>query len=476
MDATELCFTSAAEIAEKIRQKTVSPIEVVETVLTRIEAWEPRLNAMITVTGAAALDAARRAEAAVLAGDDLGPLHGVPFTVKDLLNTAGVRTTFGSFAMAENVPAADCIAVARMKQAGAILIGKSATPEFGHKPLTEAPIFGRTLNPWDLSRTPGGSSGGAAAAAAAGYGPLHVGTDGGGSIRIPSACCGIVGMKATLGVVPHDQVPEVFANMAYIGPMSRTVGDAALMLDAMSGPDPADPHSLGRATPNFRAAARAEGDLSDLRIGWRIRLGNEVVDGETESLFNSALAVFGELGAGLEARDAPFTNTLPVWAPLTFATWAARFGQHAEALGERMSATLRTWIDEGWNYSAVDLQNAMALRTRIYREVQGWFEDDDLIIMPTLSRPAVSADYQPSEPIEIEGKAVGEMRATWYPYTHPFNLTGHPAITVPCGWTKTGLPVGLQIVGPWFADARVLRAAALFEQAQPWADRRPALD
>jgi aspartyl-tRNA(Asn)/glutamyl-tRNA(Gln) amidotransferase subunit A len=254
MDATELCFTPATRLAQMIRAKEVSAVEVTSAVLDRIEALEPHLNAMLTVSADLARHEARRAEQAVMTGEALGPLHGVPVTVKDLLNTAGVKTTFGSHAFADNVAQADCVAIARLRRAGAVLIGKTTTPEFGHKPLTEAPLFGRTVNPWNTGRTVGGSSGGAGAAAAAGYGPLHVGTDGGGSIRIPSACCGIVGMKATLGLVPHDQAPEAFANLSYIGPMTRSVADAALMLDVMAGPHAADPHSLGRETPDLGAA------------------------------------------------------------------------------------------------------------------------------------------------------------------------------------------------------------------------------
>ena len=185
---------------------------------------------------------------------------------------------------------------------------------------------------------------------------------------------------------------------------------------------------------------------------------------------------FGELGARIEARDGDFTNTLGVWAPLTFALWAARFGHHAQALGEAMTPSLRHWIEQGRGYGAVEVQEALALRTRLYREVQAWFEEDDLILMPTLARPALPIDYDVLEPVEIDGRAAGEMRAAWYPYTHPFNLTGNPAITVPCGWTGAGLPVGLQIIGPWLGDAEVLRAAALFEKIQPWAARRPPLD
>jgi aspartyl-tRNA(Asn)/glutamyl-tRNA(Gln) amidotransferase subunit A len=474
MDASGLCFISATELARRIAAKDVSAVEVVDAVLARIEHWQPKLNAFITVTADEARQAAREAEAAVLAGKPLGPLHGVPFSVKDLLNTAGVRTTFGSHGFEDNVPAEDCVAVARLKAAGAILIGKTTTPEFGHQPMTEAPLFGRTCNPWNRERTSGGSSGGAGAAVAAGLGPLGVGTDGGGSVRIPAACCGIVGMKQTLGLVPHDQSPDSFGLMSYIGPMTRTLEDAAVMLSVMAGPDPRDVHSVGRDAGDLAGAGRAEGDLAGTRIAWRLFLGNDRIDGETRRLFEDAVGVFAGFGAAMEQREDPFESTLPAWAPLTFSAWTSRFGALEQRLGDRMTGSLRRWIAEGRETSAVAVQEALAVRTAAFRQVQSWFESTDLIVMPTLARPAIDVTHDVAEPIEIEGDPVGTTREAWYPYTHPFNLTGHPAITVPCGWTSDGLPVGLQIVGPWLADARVLRAAALFEAARPWRDRWPS--
>ena len=473
MEQQEIVFSSAADLARRIAERSVSPVEVVTAVLDQIDSWQPHINAFITIAAEEALADARRAENAVARGEPLGPLHGVPFSVKDLLNTAGVRTTFGSVAFETNVPDTDCVAVARLKAAGGIMIGKTTTPEFGHKPMTEAPLFGQTRNPWKLERTSGGSSGGAAAAVAAGMGPLAVGTDGGGSVRIPAACCGIVGMKQTLGVVPHDQSPDTFGLLSYIGPMTRTVADAALMLSVLAGPDDSDVHSLGRETGDLLAAGRAEGSLDGKRILWRNFLGNDRIDGETLRLFENAVAAFEELGAELAYSDAPFTNTLPIWGPLTFSIWASRFGALEDQLGDRMSSTLRQWMAEGRDVSAVAVQESMATRTAVFRTVQSWFEEADFVVMPTLSRPALAIGHNPQS-IEIEGEAAGGPRDAWYPYTHPFNLTGHPAITVPCGWTREGLPVGLQIAGPWLGDAQILRAAALFEAARPWSDRRPA--
>jgi aspartyl-tRNA(Asn)/glutamyl-tRNA(Gln) amidotransferase subunit A len=470
---TDLAFTSAAELARLIASRTLSPVELVELVLSRIERAQPALNAFITVTAEAARAAARAAEAAVMRGDPLGPLLGVPFSVKDLVNTAGVRTTFGSVALADNVPAADSVAVARLKRAGVILIGKTTTPEFGHKPFTEAPLFGRTANAWDQSRTSGGSSGGAAVAVAAGLGPLAVGTDGGGSGRIPAACNGVVAFKQTLGLVPHELTPDGFGNQSYMMPITRTVMDSALMLQAMAGPDPCDPHSLGLPSVDFVAAARAEGDLKGLRIAWRPYLGNRKVAREVMALCERAVGTLGEWGAAVEPMEDDFENTEPVWLVLTQSFWNARFRRYVPEFGARMSTTLLRQMDDGAHYSATELQEAMFARTRIYREIQGWFTRYDMIATPTLACTALAIDHDFFAPIEIDGETTDTVRKAWYPYTHPFNLSGNPAVTLPCGWAGDGLPVGLQLVAPHLADARLLRAAALFEAARPWGQRRP---
>src|SRR5215475_10109845 len=267
--------TDALTLARQIRTKAISPVAVVDAVLQRIGALQPTVNAFITVTADEARDAARKAETALMRGERLGPLHGVPFSVKDLLFTKGVRTTMGSFIFADHVPAEDAVPVRRLREAGAILIGKTTTPEFGHKPLTDSPLFGATRNPWNLSRTAGGSSGGAAAAVASGQGPLALGTDGGGSIRIPAACCGIVGLKPTLGRVPHVHQADLFSSTSYIGPMARTVAETVACFDAIVGFDAADSYSRPEPLDDPRGI-----DVRGLRIGWLPRVGNRLVDGE----------------------------------------------------------------------------------------------------------------------------------------------------------------------------------------------------
>ncbi|MGE5271896.1 MAG: amidase [Thiohalocapsa sp.] len=469
----DLAYTPAAELATLVVRRRVSPVEIVDDLLQRITASRASLNAFITICADEARAAARLAEQAVMRGEALGALHGVPFAVKDLVNTAGVRTTFGSVALADNVPAADSVAVARLKAAGAILVGKTTTPEFGHKCFTEAPLFGRTANPWDLSRTPGGSSGGAAAAVAAGLGPIGIGTDGGGSSRIPAACCGVVGFKETLGLVPHDLTPDGFGNQSHITPMTRTVMDTALMLQAMTGPDPCDPHSLGLAVPDFVAAARPDGALQGVRIAWRPLLGNTLLAADVRAACESALAAFAELGAVVTPIDDDFASTEPIWLILTQSFWNARFRQYVPRFGTRMSETLLRQMETGAGHSAVALQQAMFERTRFFREIQGWFAACDIVATPTLSRTALAIDHDFFAPIEIDGVVADTVRKAWYPYTLPFNLSGNPAVTVPCGWGADGLPIGLQLIGPHLGDARLLRAAALLETARPWANRRP---
>ena len=282
-------------------------------------------------------------------------------------------------------------------------------------------------------------------------------------------------MKQTLGRVPHDMTSDSFGCMSFIGPITRTVEDCGLMLDIMAGPHPTDVHSLGRGNSNFMGAARGEGDLTGVKIGWRCYLGNDRMETETQALFESAMSAFADQGADLVNHVTNFESTLQHWAPLTFSLWNARLAHLAEELGEKMTETLRYWMEEGNAVKGVEVQRANEARTRLFREVESWFADIDLLVTPTLTRPAIAVDHDPREPITLDNQTADVPRASWYPYTHPFNLSGHPAITVPCGFTSGGLPVGLQIVGPWLADARVLHAAACFERARHWADRRPAV-
>src|SRR5262245_52440918 len=290
-------------LARQIRTKQVSPVAVVDAVLQRIEALQPKVNAFITVTADEAREAARRAETAVMKGEALGPFHGVPFSVKDLVFTRGVRTTMGSLIFADQVPGEDAVPVRRLREAGAILVGKTTTPEFGHKPLTDSPLFGATRNPWDLSRTGGGSSGGAAVAVATGQAPLALGTDGGGSIRLPASCCGIVGLKPTLGRVPHVHQADLFSTTSYIGPMTRTVAEASACFDAIVGFDPGDPYSRPEPRDDPRDV-----DVRGRRIGWLPRVGNRLVDPDVLAACGAAVGHLEGGGGEAETVEVDFAS------------------------------------------------------------------------------------------------------------------------------------------------------------------------
>ncbi len=477
---TDTAFMSAETLAARIRGGHLSPMDAVRETLARIERTQSTLNAFITVCREEALGAAREAgNAARARGRELGPLHGVPISVKDIINTAGVRTTWGSLLMADNVPQADAVAVQRLRAAGAILIGKTTTPEFAHKLLTDAPLFGTTRNPWNTELTPGGSSGGAAVAVACGMGPLALATDAGASTRLPAACTGVVGLKPTLGAVPHSQVPDGFNNFIHLGLMARTVRDVALMLDVLAGAHPSDPHSVG--TPRMRcleamdAGADAGAAVRGRRIAYRPLLGNRALDAEVRAACDRAAQRFEALGAEVELVDEAFDNAEPPWRVLQQANWAMRFFERLDEVGDRLDPSFVEGIRAGGAYTGMQLQRAVYRRTELYRAVQSWFTSFDFVLTPACSRPPLRADHGALEPIEVNGEVVGDMRAEWVPYLNLFDLTGHPALSVPCGFTEGGLPVGMQLVGRWYEDAALLALAGAFEQAHPWCRHVPPM-
>src|SRR6187200_647491 len=349
MTPSDLAYTSAADLARMIRAKELSAVEVMRATLARAEKVQAACNCFITLCPERALTDAAAADQALARGADLGPLHGVPFHVKDLVNTAGVRTTFASHIYEHNVPKEDSVSVARLKQAGAILMGKTTTPEFGHMPYTEAPLFGRTRNAWAADRTSGGSSGGGAVALAAGVCAIGVGTDAGGSTRIPAACNGVVGFKQSAGVVPHDTAPEAFANISSINPMARTVMDTALMLEAMAGQHPSDPYSYGAPSTGFVAAAKAEGSLEGMRIAWRPLLANTMIDSEVLEACETAAMALGRLGAGVEPMDDDMAPVEPIWFAYSSAMWNARFRDLLPKWGNKLSPTLVRQMELGKN-------------------------------------------------------------------------------------------------------------------------------
>ena len=466
MSADDLTFMSAADLAEAIRRKRVSPVEAVDAVLSRIERVNPRLNAYCVVTAEAAREQARAAETALMRGDEIGPLHGVPYSVKDLVITRGIRTAFGSRIYERNIPDEDAPAVDRMRAAGAILVGKTTTPEFGWKGTTDSPLTGISRNPWDPTKTPGGSSGGAAAAVAAGLAPLAVGTDGGGSIRIPGSFCGVFGLKPTCGVVPVYPTPNT-GTLSHVGPMTRTVRDAALMLAVMAGPDDRDPLSFPGAATDFTCGL--EDGIRGWRVAWSPTFGYAQVTPEVLRVAEAAATRFRDLGCRVESLERPFDDPDPIWAPLFYAGVAARLQDALPEWRDRIDPGLLEVVEEGKRISAVDLKRAEFGRAAFYQDLRKLFLEYDLLLSPTLAVPPFAAGT------ERPADAPRGSRLSWVAFTYPFNLTGQPAATVPCGFTADGLPVGVQIVGARLQDARVLRASAAFEAAAPWAGRRPAL-
>jgi aspartyl-tRNA(Asn)/glutamyl-tRNA(Gln) amidotransferase subunit A len=468
MAASDLAWLPALELAGLIRNKAVSPVEVVDAVLARIERVNPSLNAFCTVTPEDAREAALAAEVAVMTGEPLPPLHGVPFSVKDLVFTRRVLTTGGSRLFADHVPEEDAVVVERLKGAGAILVGKTNTPEFGHKGVTDNPLFGITRNPWNRELTPGGSSGGAGAAVATGLGPLAVGTDGGGSIRIPASFCGIYGLKPSFGRVPSYPRFPGWHGVSVTGPMTRTVRDAALMLDVMAGPDDRDRHSLPADTGGSYVAA-CEAGIAGLSVAWSPDLGYARVDPQVEDLCRHAAERFESLGCHVEVVTPSWDDPEEIFRVIRAAEMHAAWG-HAMVDGkERLDRSLVALLGFGRTIGIETYLRAIQRREEFWTDVQRFLARFDLLITPTVAVPPFAVGRPGVK--EINGQPISPLG--WLPFTFPFNLTGQPAATVPVGFTPAGLPVGLQIVGRRHGERAVLAASAAFEAAGSWATRRP---
>lgn len=471
MKATDSSFMTAAELASAVRKKLLSPLEIVEGLLARIEEINPRVNAYCTVAAEMALEAAKKAEAEVMRGRELGALHGVPVSIKDLTLTAGIRTTFGSKVFEHHVPDEDALTVQRLKAAGAVVIGKTNTPEFGAGANTYNAVFGATRNPWKLSHTCGGSSGGSAVALACGLGPLATGSDLGGSLRIPASFCGVVGFRTSAGRIPIYPSFLGWDTLAVEGPMARTVRDAALMLSVMAGPDDRSPISLPGDSREFLPAVERP-DIRGLKVAWSPDLGVVPVDQEVRTIAGAAARRFAELGCTVEEGEPDLGNVREVIR----VTRALRMVTlHAEKLKnwrEKMNPNLISNIEQGFPLTAKQVGEAEMERTAIYHRVRKFFERYDLLLTPTVAVPPfpVEADY----PKEINGQAMTSY-TDWFLLTYAVTITGLPAISVPCGWTDGGFPVGLQIVGRRLSETTVLRAAAAFEALAPWRDKRPPI-
>jgi aspartyl-tRNA(Asn)/glutamyl-tRNA(Gln) amidotransferase subunit A len=402
-------------------------------------------------------------EATVMREADLGPLHGVPITIKDNVAIGGVPMRNGSLSSVDFVPANDATVTARVKAAGAIPIGTTTLPEFAHKVLTDSPLYGVTRNPYDLERTPGGSSGGASAALAAGVAPLAIGTDGGGSIRCPASCTGVAGLKATLGRIPFEQFPDSFVNYAAVGPMTRALEDIPLLLSVMSGPQIDDPYSY--AVEKF-IPKPANTSVRGLRVAWIESFGSVRPEAEVGALTKHAVELLAAQGARVEALSSPiFDNAFDIYVVIATTAHAARLERLVEQWGDKITASLRQSVARGLNYSAAQWQRASDSRTALFRAVQRLFESYDVLVTPTMNAPPVGLD--------AGGSIESEMYAEWAGYLYPFNLTGNPALSVPCGFTASGLPVGLQLVGAYHDEQRLIDVALAIERAGGWPERRP---
>jgi Asp-tRNA(Asn)/Glu-tRNA(Gln) amidotransferase A subunit family amidase len=474
MNATDLCYTPATELGRLIDGKQLSPVELADAVLARIERLNPKLHAYLTVTADHARELARASEARAMRGALLGRLDGIPYSIKDLEPTAGIRTTFGSRFFEHNVPTEDGVVASRLRASGGVLLGKTNTPHFGYKDMCDNLLGPSCRNPWNLERTSGGSSGGAGAAVAAGLGPLAHGSDGSGSIRIPSALCGVFGLKPSFARVPYWPSADLWAARSHNGPMARTVRDAALLLSVMAGPDPRDPLSIDAPPEDYLAAC--EGDLRGTRAGWSRDLGFAVVDPEVAEIAANAARRFGDLGADVEEAKIDWGQPHEFHKIIYSTNVAARQYDRALARPDWIEPTLMRMILDMGRLSAIDHAKAHLARTAFAERVRATFERYDLLLTPQMPVAAWSAEPGPFEGLADLGGRPAHAIFDRVPFMYPFNLTGYPAANVPCGFTREGLPVGLQIVGRWHRETDVFRAAAAFEAIQPWAQRRPPLD
>lgn len=395
-----------------------------------------------------------------------GPLAGIDVSVKDILDVGGMPTRWGSKLLEETPPAAsDAAAVVRLRAAGARIVAKTTTTEFAHSPLGDSPLTGRTLNPWNPAFTCGGSSSGAGVAVATGATPLSLATDAGCSTRLPASLAGVWGLKPTLGRMPHERLPEGFATIVHLGIVAASVDLLTRGLAAMAGPDANDPMSLGH--PPFAAQPGSPG-LQDSRVLlWRTA-GNEAIDEEVHALLDDVAADVTRLGATVVEADYPLANPQDCWAVLQQVGWGGRFGGLSEAERARLSPSMLAGIDAGLAISGRQLNAALIQRTGYFRSIQAVLADVDFILTPCASAPALPVDHAIDAPLLIGGREMGEIRRAWLPYLSLFDLSGHPALAMPAGRDSNGVPMGVQLVGRWGGEARLLAAAAQWEATRNW--------
>ena len=475
MLSDDMMFEPAHRLQGLIRRREMSPVELTELALSRIELLNPELNAFTTVIPERALAEARGREEAVAKGGSLGPLHGIPLSIKDAEDVDGVRITYGSLTSKDGISSGDALCTERLRAAGAVIVGKTNMPEYGHSGTTENRLGEPCRNPWDTARTSGGSSGGAAASVVAGVTPVAQGSDGGGSIRIPAGFCGAYGLKATQGRVPRRMADHNSWhpwNSSSVGPITRTVRDAAVMLGVLAGPGPDNEAlTIQKPPPDFVAAL--DRGVDGLRIAWSPDLGDAPVDSEVAEAAHRAAMTFEELGAQVETPDFRPDDYEAVFD--TFFTYfcVRGFVTHGDLLEDQaglLTDYYREHLELGQRTTAKQYFDALTNANRYRAYVDDFFTRYDLLLTPTLAVPAFEIG---KEPDTIGGRGVVHRMLGYTPFTYLFNMTGNPAATAPCGFSGDGLPIGLHIVGAREDEETVLAASAAFEQARPWAGKRP---
>ena len=468
MPDAELCFTTATELVRRIRARELSAVEVMEAHLAQIDRVNPKVNAIVTLLGDHAMAEATACDEALARGDKVGPLHGLPIAHKDLVLTKGIRTTYGSPLFKDFVPDQDALIVERLKKAGAVTVGKTNTPEFGAGSQTYNEVFGETLNPYDTTKTCGGSSGGAAVALACGMIPIADGSDTGGSLRNPANFCNVVGFRASPGRVPVWPNRVSWSPTSVQGPMARTVQDTALLLSAIAGPDPRSPISI--AEPGERFQQPLDRDFKGVRLAWGRDLGGLPVDRRVTEAIDSQRGVFETLGCILEDQEPDFQDADRVFK--IFRGWAREIthGETLKAHRDQLKETMVWDIEQGVKLSGPEVGWAEAKRTEIFHRIRRFMETYEFMVFPVSQVPPF--DVKQRYVTEVEGVKMDAF-IDWMKSCYYITVTGHPAISVPCGFTPEGLPVGVQIVGRYRDDFGVLQLAHAFEQATGTWKRRP---
>ena len=468
MSLSEICLLPARDLVARMARGEISCVETMRAFLERIEALNPAVNAICTLDPDGAMEAAQEAERRRSAGREPGPLYGLPMAIKDLVEVAGMRTTYGSPLMRDNVPDSDALFVQRLRAAGALVIGKTNTPEWGAGSHTFNPIFGHTRNPYDLERSAGGSSGGAAAALATGMLPLADGSDLGGSLRNPASFCNVVGFRPSLGRVPVHPSRSLYEPLSVLGPMARDVEDAGLLLSVMAGPDPRDPLSIEQDASVFRAPLGR--DLRGLRVAWSPDLGHLPVEPAVIEALQPALQTLEDLGCRVEAAEPDLRDAEEIFLTLRSVTFAAEFGPLLEGAREHLKDTVVWNTERGLGVDALELGRARRAHAQLYARSVAFFQDYDFLVLPAAQVLPFPSQWDWVR--EIEGEPL-ENYLQWMQICCAITLTGLPALSVPAGMSPQGLPVGLQLVAGPHRDWEALHFAHGFEQATNTGSQRP---